>query len=192
MIYLASASPRRAEILEKYHIPFQVVPNLLEPEPPIKSGSLSAIKTQVRALAYQKAFASRQAYQGGIVGADTVVVLEDQVLGKPATLQEAKRMLAQLSEKTHSVISVACVFDTYTQQKHCVTDTAEVSFHALTQDQIDAYCRDYPVLDKAGAYAIQDVGDHFIQGYSGAYETIMGLPIQKLLKWIKKYSRGME
>lgn len=184
-VYLASGSPRRAEILTKYGVEFQVIANLLDPEPMVKSGSLVYIRKQLRQLAFQKADASKQAYQGVVIGADTVVVLDGQVLGKPDSIDQAVSMLKQLSGKTHVVVSSVCLLNTPSQTKTCISDVAEISFYALEEAQIREYCETHSVLDKAGGYAIQDIGHLFVKGYMGSYETIVGLPIHKMTALIK-------
>jgi septum formation protein len=184
-LFLASASSRRKEILRDLSIPFQVVPNeLIDEEFSEPSNSL---RKNLRDLAYRKAFFSKKDYKGLILGVDTVVVLNDLVLGKPKDISAAKVMLRRLSGNTHYVYSGLCVYDSLLELNICRTEVTEVSFRELTSKDIDDYCRDYQVLDKAGSYAIQDIGKDFVTEVKGSYLNVVGLPVNSLLKILRNY-----
>jgi len=187
MFYLASSSPRRADLLTQFGVVFQTVPNLLTQETLPHSGTKKQVVSQLKKLAFQKAFASKQQYEGLILGVDTIVVFNRFLLGKPASLSEAKRVLSRLSGKTHQVISSFCLLDTVNRLKWLRTDTTSVTFKHLSNSDIDAYCTAENVLDKAGSYGIQDVKDSFIQSVQGSYFNGVGLPIHPLLSILKKW-----
>ena len=162
--------------------------NGLDPEPMVKSGSAGYIRKQVRELAAQKAVASAGDRQGLVLGSDTVVVLGRTVLGKPRDLEEAQEMLAKLSGKTHLVVTGVALYDTLTGAIEKRSSTSQVTFRSLTEGERKAYCARFDVLDKAGAYAIQDIGDVFVARFSGSLDTIIGLPMAKVTTLLKGYS----
>ena len=176
--YLASQSPRRKSLLQEHGFSFTQIPNLLGTEPRLEPRI--SIPDQVQDLALQKAMASVGSYQGLILGVDTVVVLDDLILGKPRDLQEATEMLSSLSDRTHSVYTGLGLYDSVSQKHVSSHDLTLVTFSPLTPSQIQDYCHRYEVLDKAGSYGIQDLPDGFVQSYEGHYDTVVGLPIQKL------------
>jgi septum formation protein len=143
------------------------------------------LKKAIRKLALQKALASKADYRGLILAVDTVVVLGDKILGKPQDLTDAKKSLRQLSDKTHLVISGFALVDTVNNKTVCRTETSQVTFRLLTEAEIDFYCNNYQVLDKAGAYAIQEYAQNFVSKVTGSVENITGLPIKTLLKTLQ-------
>jgi septum formation protein len=184
-LFLASKSPRRAEILSKFNIPFHVIPNkLLEETLPLDKYTL---RSSLKKLAKQKAIISKSNNNGLILGVDTIVVLKNQILEKPQNLEQAQQMLTQLSGNTHEVYSALCLYDTITNKSISRSSKSIVTFKNLTNKEIFDYCTKYQVLDKAGAYAIQDIGDCFVTSLIGSYYNVMGLPINTLLKLLKNY-----
>ncbi|MEG2514953.1 MAG: Maf family nucleotide pyrophosphatase, partial [Bacteroidaceae bacterium] len=120
-----------------------------------------------------------------IITADTIVWIEQTVLGKPSDNEQAKAMLRRLSGKTHEVITGVCLTTTEFQQSF--TTTTEVTFASLTEDEITYYVENYHPLDKAGAYGIQEwIGFVGVTGIQGSYFNVMGLPIQRLYKELAK------
>ncbi|MCP4050503.1 MAG: septum formation protein Maf [bacterium] len=184
-LYLASSSPRRAEILNNLNIPFTTIANRLENE--FLPDNPKNILKSIRELTFQKAFLSKKNLKGLILGTDTIVVLKDKVLGKPKDLCEAKKYLSLLSSNTHKVISGFCILDTVSQNKYCRTETTHVTFNKLDNFIINDYCNNYQVLDKAGAYAIQDAEKILISQIRGSYYNVVGLPVDSLLKILNNY-----
>ncbi|MFC1616805.1 Maf family protein [Candidatus Margulisiibacteriota bacterium] len=182
-LFLASASPRRLDILNAFQIPCTVIENKLVDE----TLNNNNIKKAVRVLAQEKALASKENYQGLILGVDTVVVINNQILGKPHNLDEAKKMLQKLSEKEHVVISGIAVVDTILNKNICRTEATYVKFKKLDLAEIEYYCSNYLVLDKAGAYAIQEYGQNFVKKIRGSYYNVVGLPIKTLKSILKSY-----
>lgn len=184
-LFLASASPRRKQLLEQAGIKFTCIQNRLDEERLPSHGSLSY---KVRMLSKEKAIASKDSFEGLILGADTVVSIENTILGKPASPTEATHMLKQLSGKTHCVVSAIALFDT--KKSHCITRsaTSQVTFNPLTDNDISTYIRDKKPFDKAGSYGIQDIPAHFLKEYTGQYETILGLPLKELLQILHNYA----
>ncbi len=177
-LILASTSPRRKALLEQIDIPFSSVP------PRNADETLDATKNHVHSieqLALEKAQSLREDYDDHIIlGADTLVKVNGHVLGKPVDGDDAKRMLRELSGKTHQVITgVAIVTPTATQMFHSITD---VVFHAITDEEIDEYIASQEVFNKAGAYAIQGFGARYVKSISGDYYTVMGLPLNKVYR----------
>ena len=180
-IVLASASPRRREILQQLDIVFEVLPAQAD-----ESSTLTDGAALVRELSYRKADATRQmlSSQGRpledtlIIGCDTVVCCDGHILGKPQDEQDAARMLSMLSGKGHTVISGL----TLLYGDACVTDheVTRVFFDLLSPCDIDAYIATGEPSDKAGAYAIQGKAGRFIRGIEGDYFNVVGLPVHLL------------
>ncbi|HHT27598.1 MAG TPA: septum formation inhibitor Maf [Firmicutes bacterium] len=179
-VILASASPRRRELLSSVGLEYKVVPaDIIEAE--YTQGSPAAY---ARALAQAKAQAVAYEYPEAIViGADTIVLCEEQILGKPEDEADAKRMLRFLSGRRHDVITgvaVAAGCGPCAGQTLLSHVQSGVYFRELTDDEIDAYVAGGEPLDKAGAYGIQGVAALFIERIDGCYFNIVGLPLYKV------------
>ena len=173
-ITLASKSPRRKDLLSREGIKFTVKsPDFDEPE----NFGLSPRK-YVEYLAYNKAKSVLDKVGGIVIGADTVVVLDGQVLGKPANESDAEFMLKALSNKTHEVITGYAVISS--DKKVISSEVTSVTFNALSDEVIKSYVSTKSPLDKAGAYGIQD-GDFLVKEIHGDYDNVVGLPV-KLIK----------
>ncbi|MGE4169760.1 MAG: nucleoside triphosphate pyrophosphatase [Candidatus Margulisiibacteriota bacterium] len=183
-LFLASASPRRVDLLRQAGIAFEQIPNLLLEEALPKVSA--DIRADLRRLAKQKAWASKADYQGLVLGVDTVVVLGKRILGKPETMDDAKAMLASLSGETHRVISAFCLLDTTSGKSVSRTETTTVTFKMLSPTDIDWYCTTFNPLDKAGSYGLQEVGNRFVARVSGSLDTVIGLPTKTLYPILKK------
>jgi septum formation protein len=180
-LILASASPRRADLLRAAAIPFEVHPadvdeQRLPDEPPYR---------YVRRLAEAKAIAIAARFPGrAVLGADTVVVLGGEVLGKPADPADATRMLRRLSGRTHEVLTGLCLVgqDGATAGSGRRTDTTvtTVTFAVLGEAEIEWYVASGEPLDKAGAYAIQGLASRFVTTIDGSYSNVVGLPVARL------------
>jgi septum formation protein len=176
-IILASASPRRTELMSLAGIEFSVVPaDICEEVLPGEKPS-----EHVMRLSREKADAVAGMTNGRFfIGADTVVVLDDRIMGKPADDAEAFRMLSALSGRTHEVITGFSVFDTVSRihLSRCVS--TEVTFKELSEREIRAYIATGCPMDKAGAYAMQGGAVHFIRSICGSYTNVIGLPMTEL------------
>jgi septum formation protein len=186
-LILASLSPRRREILSLLGLDYDVVaPSLVSEEAFFGSG---AIEDSVATLAVAKAQSvSRIRPQALVLGADTVVVLDNLALGKPKDAADAGRMLGLLSGKTHAVytgVALVCAEDNFTA---CTTEKTLVSFRLVEQWEIDQYLEHVEYRDKAGAYAIQGKAMAFIDRIDGCYYNVVGLPVQKTIDLFKAYA----
>ncbi len=183
-IYLASASPRRAALLEQIGVEFQVlaaeiVEDLLAGETPQET-VLRLATSKAQAIAKQTLMAPRP-----VLGADTVVVVDGELLGKPASPLEASAMLARLSGQTHQVLTgVALVSDGGLATRLSVN---EVRFRSTTPAEREAYCQTGEPMDKAGGYAVQGKGAVFIERLEGSYSGVMGLPLFETAELLKEH-----
>ncbi len=179
-IILASASPRRRELLEQAGIPFEVV--VSDAEEVITKSEPGAI---VRELSLCKANTVAGRYPGRLVlGADTIVALDGRVLGKPKDEEEAGQMLRALQGRTHEVYTgVTLIKGTWRESFY---EAAQVKVYPMSEKEIEAYIRTGEPMDKAGAYGIQGKFAVYIEKISGEYNTIVGLPIARLYQELKK------
>lgn len=177
ILYLASASPRRAQLLEEMGIAFKVEPtHVPENENPLASPQLL-----VEENASNKALAlARLRPDVLILGCDTTVSLDGKNLSKPADMREAKDMLDRLSGKAHTVYTALCLHDGATGQTHVETVCSRVFFKQLDDAIIARYFSVVNPLDKAGAYGIQEGRDYIIDHWEGSLSNIMGLPTERL------------
>ena len=173
-VILASASPRRAELLQQMGVSFSVQPADVDETP--LAGEAPA--EYVVRLAREKALAVSHLAAGAIVlGADTSVVMGERILGKPVSSQQATETLKLLSAQTHQVMTgVAVAVDGYVQT--CLS-LAEVRFRELRPDEISAYVRSGEPMDKAGSYGIQGLGGIFVKNLQGSYSAVVGLPLHE-------------
>ncbi len=179
-IVLASASPRRRELLSQVGIKFQIVPSkadesLLTDETP---------EAHVVRLSCDKAMevANRPEQQGRwFIGSDTVVVRDSDILGKPVDAAEAKLMLRRLSGRSHRVISGYAVYDRQTSRTISAAITTKVFFKDLTNREIEGYIASKEPFDKAGSYAIQGLGSFMVPRIEGSYTNVVGLPLCEVI-----------
>lgn len=182
-IILASASPRRQELLSQVGIPFRVIISGVEEYVPAGAEPEEIVVK----LAEQKAsFVAKNLSAGYVLGADTVVVLENQILGKPSDSQEAVRMLMNLSGKTHQVMTGVCIIEAKTGKTVSTVEITEVKMRAISLDEIYKYVATGEPLDKAGAYAIQGKGAIFVESIKGCFSNVVGLPIFKVVELFTK------
>ena len=183
MLILASSSPRRAKLLKDAGLDFIIEPSLLDEsidEEKFKPSEL------VLELAKLKALQVALKYPNDIViGADTIVVFEDDVLGKPKDEEDAYRMLKKLSGERHVVYTGVCL--TRGEQLISFVSEAEVSMKELSDLEIRNYIQTNEPMDKAGAYAIQGEGGNLVDHYKGDFFTIVGLPLKELMENLKKF-----
>jgi len=183
-LLLASASPRRKEILEKFNYSFDICSHSFDEET-LNFKSFKSPQRFVKELAKQKALSVNNTRKTIILAADTIVVLKNQLFGKPLDSQMAFNYLSQLQGTTHSVISAFCLLNTSNGSMILRSETSKVTFNCLTNDQINSYINNFNPYDKAGGYGIQDCPDNFINNYTGSLFNIMGLPIYLLNRVIK-------
>jgi septum formation protein len=186
-IILASNSPRRRELLAGLGLDFEVrvLPDIDESYPE----TLAALDT-AEYIAFKKADAYRSAMAPDelIITADTVVIVGDEVLGKPANDSEARDMLLKLSGRTHQVVTGVCL--TTQQQSSRFSVRTDVTFKPLTEAEIQYYIEKYKPFDKAGAYGIQEwIGYIGCTGLNGSYYNVMGLPVQRIYTELQKFTR---
>ena len=187
-LVLASASPRREEILEGLNLNFTVVPSKIDEDNFQNDNPVELVKN----LAFEKAKSvSKLVEDAIIIAADTVVVYNDQILGKPKNKKEAKKMLEELSSQKHQVITGVVVFDSQSGENYSEHNITEVKMTALNEQEINNYIETGEPLDKAGAYAIQGLGGLFIEEIKGSYYSVMGLPIHQLAKLLDKFNYGI-
>ena len=176
-LILASASPRRSELLRQLGVEFRVVPS---DAPEIHHEQLTA-RELCQINAYRKARAVAKKFPDALVlGADTLVFLGERLFGKPASLEEAYAMLEQLQGRTHEVVTAICLLNLRSHRQRVFSETTSVTFHALDSVQVQRYLNKVNPLDKAGAYAVQEHGDMIIERISGSYSNVVGLPLEEL------------
>ena len=187
-LVLASASPRREEILEQLNLKFTLVPSKIDEEKFIKSDPVELVKT----LAVEKAKSvSKLVEDAIIIAGDTVVVHNGKILGKPADEFEAKEMLKKLSSDQHQVITGVAVLNSQTGEIHSEHNITDVKMITISEQEIDKYIETGEPLDKAGSYAIQGFGGLFIEEIKGSYYSVKGLPIHQLAKLLDKFNYGI-
>ena len=182
-LILASASPRRRALLKTFGVPFRVVvPRVTERH----SRGMSPARI-VAANARRKADAvARSISRGVVIGADTIVVLGGRIFGKPADLAHARRMLARLSGKTHRVYTGVCVIDADRRHRWNDVVMSRVRMRRFSSSEIARLCRSKRHLDKAGAYAVQDLDTLLIDTVHGSLSNVIGLPLHVVAKRLKQ------
>lgn len=182
-IILASTSPWRKELMEKLRLPFEILPSDFIEDMTTKISPLELAKR----LAYGKAEAvAVKTSDAVIVAADTIVVLGDEILGKPHTEEIALQMLKKLNNRSHSIITGLTVWDTTTKKIISRAEKTEVVFGNLTEEQLIKYVKSGEPLDKAGAYGIQGLGALLVKEVHGDFYTIMGLPLFSLAEMLRE------
>jgi len=204
-IVLASGSPRRKQLLEEAGVRFRVIPS--DADESIDEELCAHPEQAASAIADRKAGSVVQRLLAAeeplvepvlVIGADTMVVLDDAVFGKPHSASEGKGMLRKLSGRTHQVITGVSVWLVSPGDKGKVSmshktfaDVSDVTFKQLSDDIIDAYLKKGESYDKAGAYAIQGQGRALVESYEGFYDNIVGLPVEHLLEMFPPLRSGV-
>lgn len=177
-LILASASPRRKQLIDQMGIPNRVTPSRVQEE-----NALEDPADLCRHLAVLKAKEVSLREKGGwVLGADTIVVVMDQVLGKPESPKDAERMLFLLSGKVHQVMTGFCILNPTGTVAHSESVPTAVCFKPLNEQEVAGYIRTGEPFGKAGAYAIQGVGAFMVESISGSYTNVVGLPMCALIK----------
>lgn len=184
-IILASGSPRRKQILSDMGLNFEVVKS-----PFVEEFDHSHFTYQeIERLAFGKARAVADEIKSDVlvIGADTVVVLDDKVLGKPKDFNKAKIMLEMLSGKKHFVVTSICVIDTNSNTTKIESTTSYVEFNKLSEEMIESYINDFKPFDKAGSYGIQELPSGFVKNVDGSFDNIIGLSSESLSKLLQEF-----
>lgn len=180
-LILASKSPRRRYLLEQVGLQFAVIQSNFDEN----SIPLSCPESYVKQLAEAKAKdISKRHTDSWVIGADTMVVIKDTLLGKPGSRPEARKMLRSLSGKTHQVLTGYCICCEETGRLFSETVKTDVCIKELTEPQIDWYINSEEPFDKAGAYAIQGIGTFLVKHIHGSYTNVVGLPVCEVLEFL--------
>lgn len=179
-LILASASPRRTELLQQIGIPHEVVPANVVEEAPYPMSP----REYVRHLSQKKARAITA--DGVILAADTVVAIDDMILEKPADISEARAMLARLSGRAHEVVTGVTI--RFGEKEETFDVTTQVRFGALPDEWMEDYIATNEPYDKAGGYGIQAMGGLFVEAIEGDYYNVVGLPIHEITKRLASFA----
>lgn len=183
-IILASSSPRRIKLLDDLGLEFSVIKNEIKESEFDEENPADLVKTLAQAKAKDVA---EKVDEGLVIGADTIVVLENKILEKPEDAREAKEMLRKLNNRTHTVMTGLAVINASTGSKTVSCVNTEVSFRKLTEKEISDYVSTGEPLDKAGAYGIQGIGGVFVEKINGCYYSVVGLPLSRLAEILNSY-----
>lgn len=184
-IILASSSPRRRELLERYNLN----PTIFKPEVEEKEAIGENPIQIAMSLAFEKAYWVSEKFNDDeiIIGADTIVVYDNEILGKPRDTKDAFRTLNLLSGKTHFVITGLSIIKANSSLKIVDYEKTKVKFRKLSEGQINRYIETKEPMDKAGAYGIQGYGEILVKGIEGCYSNVVGLPLGKLDYLLDKF-----
>lgn len=184
-LILASASPRRSELLRQAGVEFRVITS---DAPEVHHGELTA-REIAQVNAYRKARAVAKKFPDSlIVGADTLVYLETLLMGKPGSLEHAYQMLEELQGRTHEVVTAVCLLNLRNHRQRIFTEVTNVTFRPLDAVTIRRYLTKVNPLDKAGAYAIQEEGDLIVEKIAGSYTNVVGLPMERLQSELRAWA----
>ncbi len=183
-IILASSSPRRKELMNLLQIPFEVIASNYDEE----SEKFSNGKEMVEGLSFNKAKVVSDKYKDAvIIAADTAVVLGETVIGKPKDIKNAREILRMLSGTSHKVITGYTIFDSKTNQHVTSSVTSGVTFKNLTDEEINYYLSLGEYKDKAGGYAVQEVGGVFVEDIQGDFFNVVGLPLKDIRRELENF-----
>jgi len=195
-IILASASPRRRKVLKLLKLDFEVIKpggftevQFKDPYVMVVQNSIIKAKSAYNYIKEKKFKKGVQDYPAGflIAGFDTVVYTGKRILGKPVNKDQAARFLSILSGKVHKVISGICIFDGFSGKYDCDTESTDVKFRKLTEEEIRSYLEKEDVLDKAGAYNVSGYGSLLIERINGCFYNIVGLPVNKFVDMLREF-----
>jgi septum formation protein len=182
-LILASKSPRRNELLEQAGLTFSVIPSDFDES----TVALSDPDSYVITLAESKAVDISQKHPAGwVIGADTIVLIDRKILGKPASKEKARDMLQRLSGKTHQVLTGYCICCKKKNRFFSETIKTDVRFKKLSDAEIEWYIQTGEPFDKAGAYAIQGIGTFLVKSINGSYTNVVGLPVCEVIEFLIK------
>lgn len=186
-LILASSSPRRSELLTNAGFTFEVIPSRASEEHDGTEPPAELVKRLALEKAREVAGRVSDDKRAVVLGADTVVVLGGDILGKPASEDDARRMLALLSGREHEVTSGVALVQANGQRSVAETETTRVVFRKLTEEEIAAYVATGEPMDKAGAYAIQGHASRFVTRIEGSYFNVMGLPVALVDRLLREW-----
>jgi septum formation protein len=178
-LILASSSPRRAEILTNAGLRFSVLSSAADESP--YPGEAPAALVQRLANAKADLVTARAVGPAIVLAADTVVVLDDKILGKPRSVEDARHMLQQLSGRTHSVLTGVALIRLPDRERRQFIESTLVHFRPITDEELSSYLATEEPYDKAGAYAIQGQAGRYIPRIEGCYFNVVGLPLSRVL-----------
>jgi len=182
-LILASKSPRRRDLLNQAGLTFTVIPSTVDE----RAVAIASTEERVRFLAEAKAEEVAQRFpESWVIGADTVVLIENTLLGKPRTQSEARHMLEALSGKTHKVLTGYCICCKNAKRSFSETVETKVLFKPLTNREMDWYVSTKEPFDKAGGYAAQGLGTFLIKRVEGSYTSVVGLPVCEVVDYLEK------
>ncbi|MBW2411790.1 MAG: septum formation inhibitor Maf [Deltaproteobacteria bacterium] len=180
-IILASKSPRRRYLLEQAGLKFSVIPSSFDES----SVTMMEPESYVRKLAECKANVVAETYPDHwVIGADTIVLIGNDILGKPRSDDEARKMLRRLSAKTHRVLTGYCVCCKNRDRFYSETVSTDVCFKDLSDEEIEWYIQSGEPFDKAGSYAIQGLGTFLVKRINGSYTNVVGLPVCEIVEFL--------
>lgn len=174
-LYLASGSPRRRELLTQIGVPFTVVSAAIDETPLTNESAVAYVERLARGKALAGFAALDHPLGACVLGADTAVIVDGQILGKPVDQADALAMLMALSGREHEVLTAIALTDGQRCETQCVS--SRVRFCGITVEQATAYWHSGEPQDKAGGYAIQGLGSVFVTGLNGSYSAVVGLPV---------------
>lgn len=186
MIILASQSPRRKELMKKYlSSSFLIEPSDIDESKFLSGGPIEASQATAKA---KGEYVFNKHPEDTIISADTIVVIDSQILGKPTDIDDAIIMLSRLCGKTHKVITSYYIINK--DHKYLDSEVSKVTFKNIDRKIIEEYIKEYPPLDKAGSYGIQDsyFKEHILESYEGSLTNIIGLPIEKIIEVLHDFS----
>lgn len=184
-LILASASPRRAELLSQIGFKFEIYPSNI-PEITSDKNATPEVVTQELALKKARSVAKYHT-EGFVIGADTLVSLEDELLGKPKNTIHAQEMLTRLSGTCHDVVTGVAIIDAKLQKEKTWAEITKVYFRELYHSEIISYIDSGEAADKAGAYGIQERGAAFVKRIEGCYFNVVGLPLASLVEHLTEF-----
>jgi len=181
-LILASGSPRRKELLSYFKIPMEIIKPDIEEHVDPKLTPEEVVKS----LAFQKgeAVVKKIGTQNPVISSDTIVVLDEKILGKPEDKEDAMKMMRTLSGRTHYVFTGVAVF--FKDKVDVFAVKSGVTFKKLTEKEIKDYCDTDEPYDKAGAYAVQGIGSFMVRSIDGSYSNVIGLPVSEVIEHFQK------
>lgn len=184
---LASTSPRRKELLSQLGLSYEII------APDYDESLINKVFSyeKIENIAENKceSVAKNINYPAVIISADTVVIYDNMVMGKPKDYEDAFNMLNLLNGNTHRVVTAVCVKDTEKNKKIIKSDTSEVTFNKVSENEISDYINTFKPYDKAGSYGIQELNKSFIKEINGEYDNIVGLPTKMLINMLQEIDK---
>lgn len=184
-VILASASPRRKELLKYLYYDFEIIPSDIDEN---ISNECNPYEVAEK-LAVKKAMSIKN-NTSLVIGCDTVVILDDKIIGKPCNSDDAFKILTSLSGKVHDVVTGVCLY--YKGRSYSFNEVTNVEFYPLSEEEISAYIMTGECNDKAGAYGIQGLGSLFVKRINGDFYNVVGLPVSRLRQEIKRFFKLMQ